>query len=143
MALRLFAFFTGLGYAILGILVFITQVLWDPARPRVRQLEIGFGHGYLGGFLPVNIPHNILWIVIGVGGIVASLNRLSARTFARGLFVFATCLAIVGFIPLGVSTLWGVLPLDGWNVLIHAWTAILAWYFGYVYAYAPWQTVTQ
>ena len=143
MAVRLFAFLVGLGYTILGILGFIPKVTWDPPMPRLEQLRIHFGHAYLAGFLPVNIPHNILWIAMGVGGIVASLNPLSARTFARGLFVFATCLTILGFIPVGVNTLWGFLPLNGWNVLIHAWTAMLAWYFGYVYTYLPWQAAAE
>lgn len=143
MALRLFAFFIGLAYTFLGILGFIPQANWDPSMPRLRQLDIAFGHGYLGGFLPVNIPHNILWLLIGVGGIVASFNLLSARTYARGLFALTTAFAFIGFIPLGVSMLWGFLPLEGWNILVHAWTAMLAWYFGYVYHYAPWETVAQ
>ena len=143
MAVRLFALFAGLGYTILGIVASIPNFLWEPAMARPEQYGIRLGRGFLYGLLPVNIPHNLLWIVLGVGGIVASASYASARTYARLLFVITLLLALLGFVPLGVDRLWGFLPLDGFNILIHAWTAILAWYFGFVYTFVEWEPVAQ
>lgn len=143
MALRIFAFFTGLGYGLMGVLSLIPTFVWDPEMPRPRQLEISYGRGFLGGFIPVNIPHSILWIAIGVGGIVASISYPAARAYACGLFVLLILLIFLGILPFGVNILWGFLPLDEWNLLVHVWTAILAWYFGFVHSYRPWETVPQ
>jgi hypothetical protein len=49
------------------------------------------------------------------------------------LFVIAVFFLVVGLLPLGIGDVWGYFPLSGWNVPIHAVTAILAWYYGFVF----------
>ena len=133
MATRLFALCGGLIYTILGILGFIPHFLWEPEMSRLRMDHARFHAGWLGGFIPVNWPHNILWLIIGVGGIVAFAAYAWSKAFSRGLFVVTILFTFVGLLPLGIGSLWRFLPLNSWNVLIHAVTAMLAWYYGFVY----------
>lgn len=135
MATRLFALLSGLFLTIAGIGGFIPKFVWQPELARSRMEDIRFHGGYLLGVLAVNWPHNILWLVIGMGGLVAASNYLYSKMYAQGLFVVATVMTITGLLPLGINTLWGFLPMSGWNVLIHAILAIAAWYYGFVYTY--------
>jgi hypothetical protein len=133
MATRLFALIAGIFYAVFGIAGFIPSLVWRPEMVRLRMNALHFHGGQLGGFLETNWPHDILWLLIGIGGIVAAARFAWSRSYARGLFVAATLFTLIGLLPLGIGQLWGYLPLFGWNVLIHAVTAILAWYYGWVY----------
>jgi hypothetical protein len=114
---------------------FIPKFLWEPERGGMRTEQILFHPGWLGGYIVINWPHNILWIIIGVGGLVAAGSYVSSKMFSQGLFLAAIAMTLVGFLPLGIGSLWGVLPLSGWNIMIHALTAMLAWYYGFVYTY--------
>lgn len=135
MATRWFALFTGFFYAGFGLMGFMPRYRWSPEMPQLRMNLIFVHGGWLGGFIPVNWPHNILWIVMGVGGIVAFASYFSSKFYAQGIFALTTALAIIGFMPLGIATMWGLLPLTAWNIPIHATTAVLAWYYGCVYTY--------
>jgi len=68
-----------------------------------------------------------------VSGIVCCASFVASRAYCRILFVNTLPLVFVGFMPFGISTLWGYLPMTGWNVIIHAWTAMISWYFGWIY----------
>lgn len=133
MATRLFALIAGTIYTLFGIVGFIPQCMWRPERARLRMNEIHFHGGQVIGMLDVNWAHNILWILIGIGGVAAASRFAWSKSYAQALFVVATLFTIVGLLPLGIGELWGYLPLFGWNVLIHALTAMLAWYYGFVY----------
>lgn len=133
MPTRLFALISGVFYAIFGIGGFISALVWRPEMARLRMNTLHWHGGQLGGVLEINWPHNILWILIGVAGIIAAARFVWSRNYAQGLFIVATLFTLVGLLPLGIGELWGYLPLFGWNVLIHAVTAILAWYYGFVY----------
>lgn len=133
MATRLFALVVGTFYTLLGIAGFIPMCMWRPERARLRMNGIHFHGGQVIGMLDVNWAHNIIWILIGLAGVFAAPRFAWSKTYAQALFVVATLFTIVGLLPLGIGELWGYLPLFGWNVLIHAITAILAWYYGFVY----------
>jgi hypothetical protein len=86
---------------------------------------------YLLGLFPVNLVHNLVHLAIGAWGVVAYRRGIpSSCLFARGLAVLYAVLAIMGFIP-GFNTLFGLVPLYGHDVWLHAVTAIIAAYFGW------------
>ena len=143
MGTRLFALGAGLFYAILGALSFIPHALWSPERTQVWMERHILHGGYLGGFIPVNWLLAILWLLIGIAGIAAFSAMPYARAYARGLFALTCALAMIGLLPLGIGWLWGYLPLSQWNVLIHGFTAMLAWYFGFVYPYGRERHIVQ
>lgn len=133
MATRLFALVAGTFYTLFGIAGFIPQLIWRPERARLRMNEIHFHGGQVIGMLDVNWAHNIIWVLIGLSGIVAASRFAWSKSYSQALFIVATLFTLVGLLPLGIGELWGYLPLFGWNVLIHAVTAMLAWYYGFVY----------
>jgi hypothetical protein len=53
-----------------------------------------------------------------------------ARGYAKGLAIIYGILAVMGLIP-GLNTLFGLVPLHGHDVWLHAVTAIIAAYFGW------------
>jgi hypothetical protein len=133
MATRMFAIINGLIYTAIGILACLPTFLWRPERAQLRMVDYHWGGGFLGGFLEVNLPHNILWILIGVGGLLASVTYATSKMYGQAVFAVATLFVLWGLLPIGIGDLWGYLPLSGWNILIHFVTALLAWYYGAVY----------
>jgi len=53
------------------------------------------------------------------------------RFFGRGLAIFYGLLAILGLIP-ATNTMFGLVPIYGNDVWLHAGTALIAAYFGFV-----------
>ena len=51
----------------------------------------------------------------------------------RGLFFLMVMLTGIGFLPLGLARLGGLIPLFDWNVMVHSITAILMYYYGFIY----------
>jgi hypothetical protein len=135
MATRVFALMAGLLYSCAGILAFLPAFDWWPERADPGMYDVYFHGGRLGGFVEENWPHNILWLTVGLGGIFAAATYGSAKLYAQGLFGAMVLLTLLGLMPVGIGDLWGYLPLSGWNIPIHAITAILAWYYGFVHTY--------
>ena len=94
-------------------------------------------YGYLLHLFPVNLLHSLAHLAIGAWGILAwradhdhHHGFSNPRTYARVLAIFYGALAVLGLIP-GVNTLFGLLPLHGHDVWLHAGTALIAAYFGW------------
>ena len=60
----------------------------------------------------------------------ASRAMGDARRFSRGLALFYGGLAVLGLIP-GLNTTFGLIPIFGHDVWLHAGTAAAAAYFGF------------
>jgi hypothetical protein len=97
-------------------------------------------YGYLLGLFPVNLLHNLVHIVWGLYGIVAYRTFAGARGFARATAVVYAVLTVAGLIP-GLNTLFGLVPLFGHDIWLHALITIAAAYFGFARA-ADTETVT-
>lgn len=128
MRLRYFALIVGILFLLLGILGFIPGLLTLPASAPI--LKISQGYGYLVGLFPVNLIHNLIYLAIGVWGIIAYRGELRARLFARSMAIGLGVLAILGLIP-ATKMLFGLVPLFGHNIWLHALTAAIAAYFGW------------
>ncbi len=89
--------------------------------------------GYVFGWMPSNLLHAIIYVVLGAGGILAAVNYKTSVLYCRGMLAITLLFAVIGFLPLGASDLWGVLPLFGWNVPVNTITAMLAFYYGFIY----------
>jgi hypothetical protein len=97
-------------------------------------MGIRFLYGYLWGFIPTNITHAIVYLLLGIAALAAGIIYYeAARGFARVLTWIMGIFFVLGFLPWNISKLFGLMPLWGWNVLINAAGLVLAWYFGYVY----------
>ena len=72
---------------------------------------------HLLGLFPVNVLHNVVHLLLGVWGLVASRTYSGARNYGRIAGVLYLLLAAVGyFVPNG----FGFVPLGGNDVWLHA-----------------------
>ena len=107
-----------------------------PAPPEAPPIRFTALYGYLLGLFPTNVVHSGAHLAIGALGLGAwqadhSHRRItSPKMYARALAIFVGALAVMGVIPT-MNTLFGLLPMHGHDVWLHAGTAAIAGYFGW------------
>jgi len=119
----------GMLYLVIGLLGFVPGLL---AAPPIGApgLGVDIGYGYLLGVLPVNLLHNLLYLVIGSWALYASRQVAGSIRFSQRLILVSGLLAIMGLLT-PLQTAFGLVPLFGPNVWVHGATALLAGYVGY------------
>lgn len=127
---RYFALVLGVVYLLVGILGFFPAAL-QPLGPAAPNLTVDAGYGRLLGLFPVNVLHNLVHLGVGLWGLLAYRSVRGSIGFARGLAVFYGVLAVMGLIA-GLNTTFGLIPIFGNDVWLHAFTALAAAYFGFM-----------
>ena len=127
--IRKFALIFGIIYVVAGLAGFVPALA--PHSHDMPPIAVDSFYGKALGLFPVNILHNLVHILIGAWGIIGSRSVGGARMFGRGLAVFYLLLAVLGLIP-STNTLFGLVPIYGHDVWLHAGTALFAAYFGFV-----------
>src|SRR5690349_13321879 len=127
--IRTFALVFGLVYLLVGILGFVPGL--NQMHGDMPPITVDSFYGRLLGLFPVNLLHNIVHILIGVWGILSYRSVAAARLFGKGLAIIYGLLTILGLIP-GANTMFGLVPIFGHDVWLHALSAIIAAYFGWV-----------
>ena len=130
MTIRHFALTIGLLYLLLGLLGFFPALVSPPASVTSDN-----PFGSLLGLFPVNPLHNLVYLFIGMWGLGVYQSHPKSLTYARGLASIFAALTVMGLIA-GLNTMFGLMPLFGHNVWLHAATAAGAAYFGYPRAVA-------
>jgi hypothetical protein len=127
-----FSLIVGILFVLIGVAGFIPALV-SPAKadPDMVNLAVTNGYGYLMGLFPINIAHNLVHLTVGFLGILASISLGSARLYSGALALFYGLLAIFGLFPPTQSTL-GFVPIFGNDVWLHALTAAIATYFGFI-----------
>ena len=126
MSTRTFALILGLGFLAAGIAGFFPE----PIHPGAPPLTMDHGYGLALGLLPVNTLHNIVHILFGVLGLAAYGGMFSARAFAQLVAVAYLLLAVLGLLP-ATQTTFGLIPIYGNDVWLHAIIGLLAAVFGF------------
>ena len=129
MTTRTFALIFGIVFLAVGVLGFVpgmVQPLHD-GHPSVSG-----NAGQLLGLFPVNELHNAVHILFGLWGLAASRSLGGSVAYARGVAIIYAVLTVAGFVP-SLSTLFGLVPLYGNDVWLHAALALVAAYFGWVH----------
>lgn len=126
---RTFALIFGIVFVAVGVAGFVPGLV-QPAND-VHGLSIDTDHGQLLGLFPVNTLHNIVHLLFGLWGLAASRSLGGAVTYFRGVAIIYAVLTIAGFIP-GLDTMFGLVPLYGNDIWLHALLALAAAYFGWV-----------
>lgn len=129
MGVRLFAVISGIIYLVVGILGFFPVFLTAPIG--APDLAVDGIYGYLFGIFPVNSLHNIVHLAVGIWGILAYRRYSSARTYSKSLAIFYGVLAIMGLFPI-LKTTFGLIPIFGNDIWLHALTALIAAYYGFI-----------
>ena len=127
MRVEVFALFFGIAYLSAGLLGLHPDALMPPAADA-PPIEFTLKYGYLLGVFPVNLLHSAVHLAVGAWGIMAWRHVVSPLVFARALAILYGALAAMGLIP-GLNTLFGMLPLHGHDVWLHAGTAAVAAFF--------------
>ncbi len=130
MLTRYFALAVGIVYLVVGVFGFIPGIT-QPLAAGDPALLLDIASGRILGLFPVNLLHNIVHLIIGGVGIGAHRRYADSRNYARGLAILYAVLAVLGLIP-GLNTMFGLVPLFSHDVWLHALTAAVAAYFGFV-----------
>jgi hypothetical protein len=104
-----------------------------PGRMRFFTQEMAGNWGFVYSWLPSNTIHNIVYILIGGGGVLSCIAFGLATRYCKGLFALSVMFTILGVLPFGISSVWGLMPLFSWNIMLHTVTATLTYYFGWIY----------
>jgi uncharacterized protein DUF4383 len=126
---RTFALIFGIVFLVVGAGGFIPGIL-QPGVPD-PDLTMTQGYGHELGLFPVNLLHNIVHILFGVWGILAYKSLAGARTYFRAVAIIYAVLTVMGLVP-GLHTSFGMVPLYGNDVWLHALLALVAVYFGWI-----------
>ena len=131
---RKFALIFGAIYVLIGILGFVPGLsTHTPALDAAHPVSVETAHGLLLGLFPINIIHNLVHIAIGAWGIFGSRTYSGAKVFAQGVAVLYGLLTILGLIPSeATKTLLGLAPIHGYDIVLHAFSALVAAYFGFL-----------
>jgi hypothetical protein len=127
--IQTFARIYGIVFLIVGICGFIPGVTPPHHHPG---LAVQAGSGMELGLFPVNALHNLVHILFGAWGLLAARTAGGARTYARVVAIAYALLTILGLIP-ATNTTFGLVPIYGHDVWLHAALAIVAGYFGFAY----------
>jgi len=129
MTTRYFALTIGIVYLFIGALGFFPGMVSAPLVDT-PPVAADTGYGYLLGLFPVNVLHNVLYLAIGIWALIAYRGLVQSISFARELAIIFGILAVMGVLP-WTSTAFGLVPLFGYTVWLHALTAAVAAYVGY------------
>jgi len=130
---RTFAMIFGIVFIIVGAGGFIPGLtvmggMGHPADANVTMLSM---FGYELKMFPVNVLHDIVHILFGIWGLLAARTLGGARMYFRGVAIIYALLTVMGFVP-SLNTTFGLIPLYGNDVWLHAVLAIVAAYFGWM-----------
>jgi hypothetical protein len=135
MALRRFALIFGIVFLVVGAGGFIPAMVSPHNHPDVMVTK---GLGLELSLFPVNVLHNIVHLLFGGWGLLASRSEAGSRSYGKAVAIVYALLTVMGFIPaMRLHTTFGLIPLYGNDIWLHALLAIVAGYFGFVHRTDP------
>ncbi|MGH7562356.1 MAG: DUF4383 domain-containing protein [Gemmatimonadales bacterium] len=105
----------GVVFVLVGVLGFVPAAMTD---------------GMLLGLFPVNTMHNVVHLLLGLWGLVAAGTVAGAIGYFKAIAAIYALLAVLGLIP-ATNDLFGLAPIHGNDVWLHAVLALAAAYFGF------------
>lgn len=119
----------GIAFSIVGILGFVPYVT-RPAVPTDAYIQLSLFYGFLFAIFAVNVVVNGAQVLLGIWGLLASRAFPSSVRYCRWITWIFALLVILGVIPI-TNTLFGVAPLYGHDIWLHAIVALFAAYGAY------------
>ena len=127
-----FAVIIGVVYFALGLLGLVPAMLVPPAIDA-PPTTFAVLYGYLLGLFAMNLLHTALNLMVGLWGIAAWSGATSPVRYTRSMAVLFGVLAVMGLLP-HLNTVFGIMPVYGHDVWLHAISAVAAAYFGWRHA---------
>jgi hypothetical protein len=126
---RAFALLLGFGFGLVGIAGFVPGMSHSVPL-TAPALVVSQGYGLVLGLFPVNVLHNVVHLLFGALGVMAYLDMFAPVTYARVVAVAYALLTVMGLVP-GLNTTFGLVPIYGADVALHAVIAAAAAYYGF------------
>ena len=118
-------------FGVVFLLVGVSGFFASPPPVDALPLQMDHGHGMALGMFPVNTLHNVVHLLFGVLGLMAAGGILfGARAYFQVLAVSYALLAVLGAIP-ATQTTFGLIPIYGNDVWLHALIAVAAGVIGF------------
>lgn len=119
-------------FGVVFLLVGFIGIFPAPPPPDAPPLTFEHGHGLALGLFPINTLHNLVHLLFGALGVAAAMGALmTPRGYFQLVAIAYAVLTVLGLIPL-TQTTFGLVPLWGNDIWLHALLAATAAYFGYV-----------
>jgi hypothetical protein len=133
MSTRTFAMIFGVVFLIVGAGGFIPGLtdMHTGMHPADAKVTMTTMFGYELKMFPVNALHSAVHCLFGIWGILAARSLGGARTYFRAVAIIYAVLTVMGLVE-GLQTTFGLIPLYGNDVWLHALLAIVAAYFGWM-----------
>jgi len=133
MSTRTFAMIFGIVFLIVGAGGFIPGLtdMGHMGHPGDAGVTMKTMFGYELGMFPVNVLHDIVHILFGIWGVLAARSLAGARSYFRVVAVIYALLTVLGLLSATYTT-FGMIPIYGNDVWLHAVLAIVAAYFGWM-----------
>jgi hypothetical protein len=129
MNVRRFALIFGIVFLLVGVAGFIPGLTSEHSHPDVRVTS---GLGLVFGLFPVNVLHNLAHLLFGVWGLMAARSIDGSIFYGKAVAVSYALLTVMGLITaMNLHTTFGLIPLYGNDIWLHALLAIVAAYFGF------------
>lgn len=130
---RTFAMIFGIVFLIVGAGGFIPGMTTMDMSGHAADADVTMKSmfGYELKLFPVNVLHDIVHILFGIWGLLAARTLGGARMYFRGVAIIYAVLTVMGLVP-ALYTTFGLIPLYGNDVWLHAVLAIVAAYFGWM-----------
>lgn len=101
-----------------------------PAPLGLPYINLDGYYGLIFGIFAVNGAHDLIHILIGGWGVIASFGFKPSVLYLRAIACLYVLLVVLGAIPI-TNTLFGAVPIYGWDIALHLVVALLALYGGF------------
>lgn len=129
MSVQRFATLFGIVFLVAGASGFVPGLSPEHMHPGVR---VTASSRLALGLFPVNVLHNLVHLAFGLWGLLAARSVGGSVGYAKGVAVIYALLMVLGLIP-ATNTTFGLVPIGGNDVWLHAGLALVAAYFGFVH----------
>lgn len=103
-------------------IVFILASLLGIMTGGMPGMKMGGAAVMLLGIFPVNLLHNLVHLAFGVWGVIAGRGERASVIYALGSGVSYMILGVVGMFT---DSLLGMVPIGGYDVMLHLALAIV------------------
>ncbi len=128
MPIRTFATIFGVVFLLAGLSGFVPAL--SPTHVH-HDLNVTAGSRLALGLFPVNVLHNVVHLLFGVWGLLTARSVSGSIVYAKGVALIYAVLTVLGLIPV-TDTVFGLVPIYGNDIWLHAGLALVAGYFGFV-----------
>ncbi|MBV9358412.1 MAG: DUF4383 domain-containing protein [Chloroflexi bacterium] len=132
---RQFVLVFGIVYIAVGVLGFVPG-LNQPPPAGAPTLVVSSFYAFLLSLFAINVLHNLFHIVVGAIGVAVQGSAHNARLYCRALAVVFAALTVFGLLAM-LNTTFGLIPLFGLDVALHAVTGLALAYFACWHRHRP------